>query len=87
MDFYIALNGHRKGTPNPFLTCMTGWVSDNSQEERKFTAKTCSHRKPSVNKTKTYSTVPLEKAVLPYCSSPPLPALCQHQHVHGHMLK
>lgn len=87
MDFSTALSGHRQGTSNPFLTCVTGWVNNNSQEERKFRAKACSHRKISANKTRTYNTMPLEKAILPSCSSPPLPALCQHQHVYGHVLK
>lgn len=87
MDFSTAMSGHRLSTPNPSLTCVTGLFSDNSQEERKFWAKTCSHRKISVIKTWTYNKMPLEKAILPSSSSAPLPALCQHQHVLGHMLK
>lgn len=47
-DFSTAMNGCRLGTPNPFLTCVTGLFNDNSQEERKFWAKTCPHRKISV---------------------------------------
>lgn len=87
MDFSTASSGHRLSTPNPFLTCVTGLFNDNSQEERKFWAKTCSHRKISVIKTWTYNKMPLEKAILPSCSSAPLPALCQHHHVYGRMLK
>lgn len=81
MDFSTAMSGHRLGTSNPFLTYVTGLFNDNSQEERKFWAKTCSHRKIGVIKTWMSNKMPLEKAILPSCFSAPLPSLCQHQHV------
>lgn len=79
--FSTAMSGHRLDTPNPCLACVTGLFNDNSQEERKFWAKSCSHRKISVIKTWTSKKMPLEKAILPSCPSAPLPALCQHQHM------
>lgn len=68
MDFSTALSGHRQGTSNPFLTCVTGWVNNNSQEERKFRAKACSHRKISANKTRSTTQCPWKRQ-----SCPPAP--------------